>query len=284
MTWFKVDDQSSFHPKIMKAGNEAWGAVCRAGAWSSNHGTDGQISWEIALRIGSKPVWNRAEKSGLIERVTDEGFWIHDFLHWNPSAEATRAERARKAKNIADLRARRKAPSPPPVTEPVTGDIGKVQPVTYHGPDPDPDPDHKEARGAAPSASPEHSAIAGRIRAHREFADLDADRIAEHALGFMMTGAFKLDWVLTSIDVCAARIGSGDNARTRQASLVGFMRKANLHKPESNGKAPATSVAQSAEISPERAEVLRKAQAEKRAKAEAARAHAEAQANGGKHA
>lgn len=165
-------------------------------------------------------------------------------------------------------------------SEPSRTDLSRAEPVTDATSEPVPKTPHPPP----PPGTGEAYAISSRIRSHAELADLDAVRIAEHQLGWMMNRGTKLAWVLEAIDECAAKTPPGLTAEARQAKLVGFMRHAKPPRIDANGKAPATSVAQSAEISPERAEVLRKAQAEKRAKAEAARAHAEAQANGGKHA
>lgn len=108
MTWFKVDDKSAFHSKVVAAGNEAWGALCRAGAWSSGESTDGMIPDQIALMIAPKRVWDRLEtcggegRAGLVSRV-DCGWQIHDFTFWNPPAalvkslQSARHERAQKA-------------------------------------------------------------------------------------------------------------------------------------------------------------------------------------------
>jgi len=100
MTWFKVDDGSDFHEKVVAAGNEAWGALCRAGAWSSKRGTDGFVPDNIAALIAPEKVWRKAEAAkgskspvGLVER-RDDGWQIHDFLQWNPSAAAVAEARA----------------------------------------------------------------------------------------------------------------------------------------------------------------------------------------------
>ena len=45
MSWFKLDDKSTFHRKVVAAGNAAWGAFCRLGTHSSDQGTDGVVSW-----------------------------------------------------------------------------------------------------------------------------------------------------------------------------------------------------------------------------------------------
>ena len=87
MTWFKVDDKSSFHRKIVDAGNEAWGALCRAGAWSAEHLQDGRVPWSVALAIAPKSIWTRLFTVRLCDPIDDAEFQIHDYLDWNPSRE-----------------------------------------------------------------------------------------------------------------------------------------------------------------------------------------------------
>lgn len=98
MSWFRVDDSSAFHAKVVRAGNDGWGAFCRAGAWSSAQGTDGFVPDEIAKLIAPAKVWAKAMAAGLVEKC-DGGKRIHDFLQWNPSAsdvEKTREELSEK--------------------------------------------------------------------------------------------------------------------------------------------------------------------------------------------
>ena len=96
MSWFKLDDNSYDHPKIEQAGNEAYGVWCRAGGYCSKHHTDGFIPEAKALALGRKSLWIRLEKaigfgsSGMVEKV-ENGWQIHDFLEYNPSAEEIKA-------------------------------------------------------------------------------------------------------------------------------------------------------------------------------------------------
>lgn len=109
MTWFRVDDQSAFHAKVLKAGNEAWGAVCRAGAWSSAQLTDGFVPEHVALQIGSRELWCRARDAGengqvgLVEEVPN-GWQIHDYLDWNPSAKVVKKQRKHAKKRVDQWR------------------------------------------------------------------------------------------------------------------------------------------------------------------------------------
>lgn len=96
MTWFKVDDRSAFNAKVLKAGNEAFGAWTRAGAWTSSEGKDGFIPDETADLIAKKRVWEQCAKAGLLERV--EGGWhIAKYLEYNPSAAQVATKREARA-------------------------------------------------------------------------------------------------------------------------------------------------------------------------------------------
>lgn len=103
MSWFKLDDQAYDHPKFMRAGNEAIGAWCRAGMWSSKHLTDGVVPREIALTIAPAKVWAHLVSVGLLDAHPD-GYAIHDYLDWNPSRATVLAERKRKATNMSRYR------------------------------------------------------------------------------------------------------------------------------------------------------------------------------------
>lgn len=97
MSWFRLDDQGAFHAKVIAAGNEAYGAWCRAGQWSSYHGTEGKIPRATALTIAKQKIWERLVVAGLCESQGDDGWLIHDFLDYNPSAEEVRSKRESRA-------------------------------------------------------------------------------------------------------------------------------------------------------------------------------------------
>ncbi len=99
MSWFRVDDKSAFHRKVLAAGNEAWGAFCRAGAISSGEGTDGRVTVDTCRAIAPAKVWTRLIDVGLAERVDGStDLQLHDYLEWNPSAaEVAAAVTAKRA-------------------------------------------------------------------------------------------------------------------------------------------------------------------------------------------
>src|SRR6185436_8589485 len=97
VTWLRVDDMIAFHRKILRAGNEAFGAWVRMAAQSSAEMLDGLVPRETALTIASdQAVIARLVDAKLLE---EEGadYRIHDFLEYNPSANETRKLRKARA-------------------------------------------------------------------------------------------------------------------------------------------------------------------------------------------
>lgn len=92
MSWFRIDDKMAFHAKIVSAGNEAVGAWVRAGAWSCDQLTNGVVPKANALVIAPERTWRRLVEARLVD-VHPDGYELHDFLNYNPSAADVRAER-----------------------------------------------------------------------------------------------------------------------------------------------------------------------------------------------
>ena len=98
MSWFRLDDKGAFHAKVLAAGNEAYGAWCRAGQWCAERLTDGKIPRSVAMTISNRPtVWKRLEEVGLVEKPVGSDFVIHDYLDWNPSGEEVMRIRAERS-------------------------------------------------------------------------------------------------------------------------------------------------------------------------------------------
>lgn len=111
MTWIKIDDQSPFHPKVMSAGNAAWGAFVRLAAYSAAHRLDGFVPMALAIALASTSELERLSSVGLLDPPSGrhkglEGVSIHDFLVWNPSAKELEA--FSKNKKAAGLEGARK--------------------------------------------------------------------------------------------------------------------------------------------------------------------------------
>lgn len=229
MTWFRVDDKSAFHRKVTDVGNEAWGALCRAGAWSSDHLTDGRVPWSVALTIASKKIWERLFVTGLCERLegtTD--FLIHDFLDWNPSKEQVlelrqhRSQAGRRG-GVAKREAKAKQVS----------SNGSSKTEAKFCPSPVPVPKEETENGAhTPRADPTYLAIRDRIRHWPIFDSLNADRLADEQVGRMMTSGQLVAWVVQAIDDCAAKCADGTAYQAKHSMLVGFMHRARRPRDE----------------------------------------------------
>lgn len=95
MTWAHIDDQSTFHAKVLAAGNAAWGACVRMIAWSTAHLTDGRIPMHVATIIADCNELSALERAGLVH-CSETEVQIHDFLDWNRSAKDVKRDRAAK--------------------------------------------------------------------------------------------------------------------------------------------------------------------------------------------
>ena len=98
MVWIRIDDQIAHHPKFFAAGPvAAWLWVCGNG-YCNKYLTDGFIPTASLRALGNVPhVEKQAEvlvKVGLWDRES-EGFRVHDFHDYNPTAAEVRAKRER---------------------------------------------------------------------------------------------------------------------------------------------------------------------------------------------
>jgi len=107
MTWFKIDDDFFFHPKVIAAGNSAIGLFVRCGSWASNHLTDGFIPHKVIEMFGSEPDITRLVDVGLLEETDGDGYLMPAFLDYNPSADEVKATRAASAERQRQSRGRR---------------------------------------------------------------------------------------------------------------------------------------------------------------------------------
>ncbi len=171
MSWFKIDDRSHHNAKVLAAGNEAWGAFCRAGAWASENLTDGHVPFSVALTISKKKIWKKLSEVGLVvEEKT--GFRIPKFLEYNPSAEEVRESRAQISKTRAEIGRRgglaKAENAPSKASKPPSKQAGKPMangwqtPWQNPSPDPDPDPDPKQRSESESESTHPRPAESGR--------------------------------------------------------------------------------------------------------------------------
>lgn len=113
MPWFKVDDSLHAHAKVSKVAAEAPAALglwLLAGSWCSAYLTDGFVpdhklpglfpdAAELAPTLVAAGLWRR--KRG--------GYQFHDWLDYNPTSEAIKADRDAARERMRKLREDRKA-------------------------------------------------------------------------------------------------------------------------------------------------------------------------------
>ena len=93
MTWAKVDDNLAFHPKVLKAGNEAMGVWVRAMSYSAQQLTDGFIPREIVFAFGAEDVADQLVVSGLWHEASG-GYEFNDWCEYQPSAADEKERRS----------------------------------------------------------------------------------------------------------------------------------------------------------------------------------------------
>lgn len=117
-TWCKLYHAFMDHPKVLKAGPNAAYLWVVSIAWASRNLTDGFIpsqqvkrlvDWDDIIEVRRTPprkgMHSFVEASRLAARLVDAGLWekaedgyqIHDFLHWQRSAEQWEALRQRRS-------------------------------------------------------------------------------------------------------------------------------------------------------------------------------------------
>lgn len=113
MTWVRRDDHHAINPKIVVLSDRAYRLDDEATQWCSRNLTDGRIPaahlGTISKR-GTKPIaeelvtgrrWHRAGDPPCPSKhcapAGPDGYVIHDYLEYNPTAEKVNKERAAKA-------------------------------------------------------------------------------------------------------------------------------------------------------------------------------------------
>jgi len=96
MPWVRIDDAFADHPKTVQAGGRAAWLDVAAMCYASRYLTDGFIPAKQVPRLTDEP-----NPDELAQALVDAGLWerrpggflIHDYLDYNPSAAAVRAQR-----------------------------------------------------------------------------------------------------------------------------------------------------------------------------------------------
>lgn len=110
MGWVKIEDKYARNPKMMRAGAVALALDVSGMGYCREHNTNGFVSESVLPSLG--PVQGAAIRKAIAALVAEgrwlrddelAGWWIHDFLEFNPSDEEDRlaaeqrSEQARKA-------------------------------------------------------------------------------------------------------------------------------------------------------------------------------------------
>lgn len=165
ITWFKVDDTVWCHPKFLMLSDAAQSLWLRAGAWSAQTLTDGDVpSIAMTLLRGTDDAADELVASGLWEQ-SDDGYRFHDWLKYQPSKDDVVAKRDATAERVRKWRESRNSVSngvtnnvTNSVSNTVSNSVGNASPVPTR---PDPtrpsyigDTRAKEASSTEPSQNP----------------------------------------------------------------------------------------------------------------------------------
>ena len=109
MGWIQLDDGYAEHPKVVGLSDEALAMEVRALCYVGRRDTDGFVPdaclhlltraaapAEVAVELVGAGRWERDDGRG--------GYWIHDYLDYNPSSEQRKAKRAAAADRMRRLR------------------------------------------------------------------------------------------------------------------------------------------------------------------------------------
>ena len=106
MVWVRLDDTFAGHPKILRLNDRAFRLHVKALCYAASQLTDGAIP-QAFTRPG--PVTRQLEEAGLWHPNGD-GWTIHDWSVYNPSAKTIRSERRSAAERMRNARAARRPP------------------------------------------------------------------------------------------------------------------------------------------------------------------------------
>lgn len=105
MAWIKLDDQWMDHPKIIRAGRDARDVWLASITWCAKHLTDGYFPEELlptlcvmaGVDVANCQQFARILLDVCLWEATDIGYYVHDYLDYNPTKEQTEATKmARK--------------------------------------------------------------------------------------------------------------------------------------------------------------------------------------------
>jgi hypothetical protein len=97
VSWVKVDDKAWSHPKFAGLTGNAVRLWLFAMCWSAGHETDGRLPKVVLRTLGATQKEAKALVDVGLWHETPDGWEVHDFLEYQPSAEDNRTRREAKA-------------------------------------------------------------------------------------------------------------------------------------------------------------------------------------------
>lgn len=117
MPWVRLDDRFPSHRKVALLSDRAFRLHVSAICWCAENLTDGHIADRelplVARLRNVKATAKQLEDAGLWDRG-DAGWFIHDYLDYNPSRDQVLAERKKNAERQERWRRRRNGKPTPP--------------------------------------------------------------------------------------------------------------------------------------------------------------------------
>ncbi|MFF9554555.1 hypothetical protein ACF1DY_01805 [Streptomyces albus] len=127
MPWVRLDDRFPTNRKVRLLSDGAFRLYVSAICWSAENLTDGRIkAAELRLVADVRSAKKRADElveAGLWE-PTDDGWLIHDYHEYQPTAARVHAERKAKTARQQRWREKKNSDQPPP---PSPGDAPRAQ-------------------------------------------------------------------------------------------------------------------------------------------------------------
>lgn len=116
MTWVKVDDQFFRHPKARRAGKDGRMLYLTGLAYCTANFTDGHIHADALRLVAAEAEVRASTAKVLVEvglwEVVEDGYVVHDYLEYQPSAEKMRAEREAAKERMRGKRGSKDSPPP----------------------------------------------------------------------------------------------------------------------------------------------------------------------------
>lgn len=98
MGWAKFDDKRHQNPKIRRVGLEASGLDCHGITYAAAMETDGFLDENVVEMLAGVKHWRKIVAKLVVENRWERdnergGWWIHDYLEFNPSRDEIAAQR-----------------------------------------------------------------------------------------------------------------------------------------------------------------------------------------------